>query len=130
MSGYRWERVADNFQVGLPQTRPAGKAPWFPVTGAKLEQVDIRELLQWVLPMTLPVRPIHQETVMCTVQGCLHTAAFMFTGGIDSVTGSSVLAAYCEHHAEEAATRLRYPWPITERRQPDRVVPARSFRAG
>ena len=27
-------------------------------------------------------RPIDKETVMCTVQGCVHVATFAFTGGI------------------------------------------------
>jgi hypothetical protein len=76
-------------------------------------------------------RPIRLETVMCTVQGCVHVAAFVFAGEIDRGTGGrSIVAAYCDHHAEETATRLNHPWPIPDRRPQDRVVRARSFRAG
>jgi len=67
--------------------------------------------------MPLQFRPIRKETVMCTAQTCLHVAAFVFTGGIDCGTGGrSVVAAYCEHHAEQVATQLGHPWPIAERR--------------
>jgi hypothetical protein len=82
-------------------------------------------------PMAPHFRPISEDTVMCTVQGCVCVASFVFIGGINcSAGGRSAVAAYCDRHAEEAATRSGHPWPIPERRPPDRVERARSFRAG
>ena len=45
---------------------------------------------------------------MCTVQGCTRVAVFMVTGDTDR-TGRRVVAAYCDPHAEEMATRLGPP---------------------
>jgi hypothetical protein len=73
-------------------------------------------------------RPIREEVVMCTVQGCLHVAAFVFSGG-DDRGGRAVIEAYCHQHAEEAATRLGHPWPIPERHSVDHAVRARAYRA-
>lgn len=71
-------------------------------------------------PMVCQFRPIRKEAVMCTVQGCTYIAAFVFTGEIDWGTGGhSVVAAYCDHHAEDAATRLGHQWPIPDRRPQD-----------
>jgi len=79
--------------------------------------------------MASHLRPITKDAVMCTVRGCLCVAGFVFTGDIDCSTGGrSVVAAYCDRHAEEAATRLGHPWPIPERRPQGRAVPARVFR--
>jgi hypothetical protein len=81
--------------------------------------------------MVPQIRPIRKETVMCTVQGCGHIAAFVFTAGVDCrAGGSAVVAAYCGHHAKESATRLGHPWPIPERPQQDRRMRIASFRAG
>jgi len=68
---------------------------------------------------------------MCTVQGCPHVAAFVFTGRIDSNSGGrSLVAAYCDHHAEQTALQMGHPWPVAERRPQGRVVRARSSRVG
>jgi hypothetical protein len=73
-------------------------------------------------------RPIRKETVMCTVQSCLHVATFVFAGR--DAAGRPVVAAYCDHHAAEAATQLDQPWPIPQRLPEDRVARSGFFRAG
>ena len=84
-----------------------------------------------MVPSMDPVfRPIRRETVMCTVQGCVDVAAFLFTGATDSGSGGPIIAAYCHRHTEEAATRLGRPWPIPERRPEERIVRTRVFRVG
>lgn len=82
-------------------------------------------------PMTSRFTSIPKESVMCTLQGCPHVATFVFTGGIDCNSGGrSLVAAYCDRHAEEAAVRLGYSWPPPERRRPERVVRALASHAG
>ena len=83
-----------------------------------------------VLQMDAHFRPIRKETVMCTVQGCLHVATFVFAGCDRGAGGRSVVGAYCHQHAEEAATRVGHPWPIPERLPEERVVGTRILRAG
>jgi len=81
--------------------------------------------------MVTHFRPIRKETVMCTVQGCAQVAAFAFTGEFDGRAGGrSVVAAYCDAHAHEAAARLGQPWPIPGHRQQDALAHALAFRAG
>jgi len=76
-------------------------------------------------------RPIPEETVMCTVQGCPRSAAFLFSGIADhSYGGQPSIAAYCDGHAKETAARLGHPWPISTRRPPEREQRARVSRAG
>ncbi len=66
--------------------------------------------------MVAHFRPIRKETVMCSVAGCLRVAAFVFTGDSECAAGErSVVAAYCDHHAQEAAKGLGHQWPISER---------------
>jgi len=81
--------------------------------------------------MTPQFSSIPRETVMCTVQGCPRVATFKFTGGIDcSLGGRALVAAYCDHHAEQTAVQLGHPWPVAERRPQKRVVRALASRAG
>jgi len=68
---------------------------------------------------------------MCTVQCCPHAATFVFTGAIDCESGGrSMVAAYCDGHAEQTAIQLEHPWPVPERRMPERVVRVIAASAG
>jgi len=81
--------------------------------------------------MTPQFTAIRKETVMCTVQGCPYVATFVFTGGIDCHSGGrSLVAAYCDHHAEQAARQVGLQWPVAERRPQERVVRTLASRAG
>jgi len=64
---------------------------------------------------------------MCTEQGCPRVAAFAYMGDFDSRTGNpSVVAAYCDAHAVEAARRMGEPLPIPGRRRAAPMVRAQS----
>lgn len=81
--------------------------------------------------MTPQFTPIRKETVMCTVQGCQHVATFVFTGGIDCNSGGrSVVAAFCDVHAEQTAGQVGHPWPVPERRPQERIARTLVSRAG
>ena len=95
------------------------------------ERLGFMSLLPRALAMDLHSRPIREETVMYAVQGCLLSAAFLFSGVADySYEGQPSVAAYCNHHAKEAAGRLGHPWPLPVRRVPERVQRTRVSRAG
>ena len=64
---------------------------------------------------------------MCTEQGCPRVAAFVYMGAFDSSAGKpSMVAAYCDAHAAEAARRMGQPLPIPERRRTAPVMRAQS----
>ena len=62
-----------------------------------------RDLVTMAAAMHPKFSPIAGETVMRTVQGCRYEATWFFTGG----RSRSVLAAYCNQHAKDAAERWR-----------------------
>jgi hypothetical protein len=65
--------------------------------------------------MLLQIRTVREEAVMCTVQACSRVARYVFTGIIDTDTGSpGMVAVYCDPHAAEEARRLGHPWPLGE----------------
>jgi hypothetical protein len=77
--------------------------------------------------MPHPFRRISADTVMCTEQGCPRVAAFVYMGAFDSRVGKpSVVAAYCDAHAMEAARRMGQPLPLPERRRAAPMVRAQS----
>lgn len=64
---------------------------------------------------------IRKDSVMCTVQSCPNVATFVFTGAIDCNSGGrSLVAAFCDDHAEQASVQLGHPSPVAERRPPER----------
>jgi hypothetical protein len=76
-------------------------------------------------------RAIRTATVMCTVQGCGHTAAFLFTGGNDrSGAGRPTVAAFCREHAEQTAARIGQPGPAQEALRERRPVRKGAVRTG
>ena len=80
--------------------------------------------------MTTQFTPLPKETVMCTVQGCPKVATFVYTGGIDCRSGGhSLVAAYCDGHAEQTALQLGHAWPIPDRRPQERAPRALATRA-
>jgi len=90
----------------------------------------LTELVQWPCPMTPRFTALRKETVMCTVQGCQHVATFVFTGGIDcSRGGHSVVEAYCDLHAEQAAIQLGHTRPLVTRRSPAEAAVREPLRA-
>ncbi len=67
--------------------------------------------------MDLPFRTIREGIVMCTTEDCPHSATFMLVGIMrHTSTGSPLVAAYCDQHALETASRLGYSWPHGVRR--------------
>jgi hypothetical protein len=62
--------------------------------------------------MSAQFKRIHEDSVICTAEGCAKIAAFYLR--YQEPFQCESVAAYCELHAEEAAKRLKHPWPITE----------------
>jgi hypothetical protein len=74
-------------------------------------------------PMTTEFKPIRDESVMCTVQGCSEVAAYFLVAGMPpGAKRRSISAAYCDAHAEDAAKRLGHPLPISERKPVEKVA--------
>ena len=89
--------------------------PWIAAAGGH------GRVLKSLVPMTTQFKRIPEKTVMCTVQGCSEVAAFFFAGMGPGPGAQSIAAAYCEEHAEDAARRLGHPWPIAERKPPEKI---------
>ena len=77
--------------------------------------------------MRHPFHRISADSVMCTEQGCPRVAEFVYIAAYDSAAGRpSMVAAYCEAHAVEAARRMGEPLPVPERRRTAPMVRTQS----
>jgi hypothetical protein len=65
--------------------------------------------------MVTRIKRIHENCVMCTVQGCAAVAEYFVSAT------SAGPAAYCETHAEDAARQLGHPWPVLDCKPPQKV---------
>jgi hypothetical protein len=92
--------------------------------------VDLRSASVKRSLMVSPFRRIAEDAVMCTVNTCGRSASYIFSGVASRGGGPFVVAAYCDRHAEQAAVRFGYPWPVLEESPQSELTYRRSGSAG